>query len=130
MVIRRGADVVVVATTTLTYTLLHVGRINNLAEIPPVPAPMDLLKFLRPPPDHIVPKIPIPIIEINSSDSHILVAEPRQASSSFELDHSEKMSTTASRVSRCSPRCVRGPGLCWIRTLIISQGNGHRGCRY
>ena len=70
-------DVVLVATTPTKYTLLHVGRINNLAEVPPVPTPTDFPEFLRPPPELIVPVIPVPVIEISSSDSYTPVVEPR-----------------------------------------------------
>ena len=44
----RVRDAIVVMTTTMTYTLLHVGRINNLAKVPLIPALADLLEFLRP----------------------------------------------------------------------------------
>lgn len=39
-----------VATTTTTYTLLYYGHLNNLTEIPPILALMDLPEFLQPPP--------------------------------------------------------------------------------
>ena len=42
----RVRDIVVVATTTTTYTPLHVGYLNNVAEVPPISAPADLPKFL------------------------------------------------------------------------------------
>ena len=42
-------DVVVVTTTTMTYMLLHMGHLNNLAEVSPVLAPTNLLEFLQPP---------------------------------------------------------------------------------
>ena len=45
----QAHDVAVVATTTMTYTLLYVGRLNNLVEVPSIPALADLLKFLQPP---------------------------------------------------------------------------------
>ena len=32
-------DAVVVVTTTTTYTLLHCGRLNNMAKVPLVPTP-------------------------------------------------------------------------------------------
>ena len=38
----RVRDVIVVKTTTTTYKLLHVGCINNLVEVPPIPTPADL----------------------------------------------------------------------------------------
>ena len=149
-------DAIVVVTTATTYTLLHVGRINNLAEVPPVPALADLPDFLQPPhaqPGHefiqepellsnyillpelrrrsldfppvepIVPEIPVPVIEISSSNSHNLVVEPRQASSSSKSNPSEETSTAASRVSRRSPgRACDSISLSsplWICTPII-----------
>lgn len=39
-------DVIVVATTTMTYMLLYVGHLKNLVEVPPVPILVDLLEFL------------------------------------------------------------------------------------
>ena len=45
----RAHDAVVVASTTMTYMLLYVGRINNVANVSPTIAPADLLQFLRPP---------------------------------------------------------------------------------
>ena len=39
-------DVVVVTTTITTYTLLLVGRLNNLVEVLLVPTPVGLLEFL------------------------------------------------------------------------------------
>ena len=112
----RVRDAVVVATTTTTYTLLHVGRLNNLAELPPGPTPADLPEFLRPPLTRLgqkfMPKVepiseheplleyiplpelrpmspnfpplepialevPIPVIEIRSSNSPTLAVKPR-----------------------------------------------------
>ena len=42
-------DAIVVVTTTTTYMLLHMSRLNNLAEVPSIPAPTNLPKFLQPP---------------------------------------------------------------------------------
>ena len=41
-------DAVMVVTTTTTYTLAYLGHLNNVAEVPPTPAPMDLWEFLQP----------------------------------------------------------------------------------
>ena len=68
----RACDVVVV----VTYTLVHMGRINNLVKVPPVPTPTNLLEFLRPPLEPIVPEIPVLVTEISSSNSHIPATEP------------------------------------------------------
>ena len=46
----RASDVVVVVTTTMTYTLLYVSHINNVVKVPPVPTPVDLPEFLWLPP--------------------------------------------------------------------------------
>ena len=46
----RAHDAIVVMTTTKAYTVLHLGRIDDAAEFPLVPAPTDLPKFLQPPP--------------------------------------------------------------------------------
>ena len=43
-------DAIMVATTTTTYILLYISRINNIAEVPPVPTPTDLPEFLWPSP--------------------------------------------------------------------------------
>ena len=156
-------DAVVVGTTTTTYTLLHVGHINNLVEVSPIPAHADLPEFLRPPltqprhefilepeplPDHIpllelrlrspnfpplkpiVPEIPVPVIKISSSGSHIPTADPHQALSSFESNPLEETSTTASRVSRCNPMHACDSGPHWIRSPIIPRGHGRRGREY
>ena len=61
----RMRDVVVVMTTTTTYTLLHMGHLNNLAEVPPILAPTDLPEFLYPLPamlgHELMPEVkPIP----------------------------------------------------------------------
>ena len=42
-------NVVVVTTTATMYTPLHIGHIKNLVEVPLVPAPANLPKFLWPP---------------------------------------------------------------------------------
>ena len=44
-------DVIVVTTTTKSYTVLHLGHLDA-AVAPPTPAPVDLLEFLRPPLPH------------------------------------------------------------------------------
>ena len=78
-------DGVVVATITITYTLLHVGRINNLTEVPPIPALVDLLKFLRPSlaqPGHVFILKPeplpyyIPLLELQPRSSNFPPSEP------------------------------------------------------
>ena len=78
-------DGVVVATITITYTLLHVGRINNLTEVPPIPALVDLLKFLRPSlaqPGHVFILKPeplpdyIPLLELQPKSSNFPPTEP------------------------------------------------------
>ena len=42
-------DAIMIVTTTTTYTLLYLGRLNNIAKAPPTPAPADLPEVLWPP---------------------------------------------------------------------------------
>ena len=67
-------DAVVVATTTMTYTLLYVGRFKNLAEVPLILAPADLLEFLQPPPALLGHKFMLevePILELEPLTEYI-----------------------------------------------------------
>ena len=159
----RMYDAIVVATTTMTYTLLHLGRINNLAKVPPVLAPADLLEFLRPPfpnwntslsqnlsPYRITslyrsyglclwtfhPQSPQFLrcqYQLQRSVRWTLILQQRslvrcQAHLSQTL--SEETFTAASRVYQHSPARAHGFSPCWIRTPIIPQGCGRKGCKY
>ena len=44
--VRDAVRTVVVTVTTMTYTLLYLGCLDNAAELPPTSAPAILLEFL------------------------------------------------------------------------------------
>ena len=76
-------------------------------------------------PEPIVPEMPI--IDVNLSNSLAPVVVHCQSSNSTESDSLKESSTTASKVSRCSPGCVRASGPHSIYTLIIPHRCGRRG---
>ena len=88
-------NAVVVTATITTYTILHLGRLNDAAA-PPALTPAVLLEFLQPPPamleyEPMSPDLPplgpvalvVPIVKISSFDSPMPVPKLFPASDSI-----------------------------------------------